>query len=401
VFGKLALAYNKWGSDYDFESDAFGSLYALYVRFHEEAEKDESLEEQGSAIFKRMEEGDKDLHRLWQKFVDISMVEYNRMWKLLGVEHVLVRGESFYNDRLKDTEQRIEEAGLLEESEGAMVVDLEDQDMPPCLIRKSDGASLYATRDLASAIYRAEELHADLNLYVTGQEQDLHFKQIFAVLKKMKFPWAESCHHVSHGLYRFKDVGKMSSRKGQVIRLKDVLEKAISMVRKIIEEKNPDLEDKDIVARQVGVGAIIFNDLVNDRVKNVEFDWERVLDFEGDSGPYVQYMAVRCRSLLRKAGGSVPTSIELELSEPAERELVRLLLNYEETLNQAFKYFKPHYLATYLLDVCRAFSQFYHHCRILGDDQKLQESRLALVWSTLQILQQGLAVLNIETPEYM
>ena len=400
-FGKLAWAYKKWGSEYDFQNKPFESLYALYVRFHEEAEKDESLNQEGSLVFKKMEQGDPESEKMWKSFVDISMQEYTRLWNMLGVKHDLVRGESFYNDRLKPTEALLEKKGLLKESEGAMVVDLEPFGMPPCLIRKSDGASLYATRDIAAAIFRAEELHADLNVYVVGVEQSLHFKQLFKVLELMGYPWAKGCHHVAFGLYKFKDLGKMSSRKGNVIRLEDVVDRAIEMVEKIIEEKNPNLENKAQVAKQVGIGAITFNDLVNDRVKNVDFDWEKVLSFEGDSGPFVQYCHVRCVSILKKYGQPVPKQFSMELTSPEERELIGRLLNFSETLRASFQHFKPHILAGYLLDVCRSFSQFYHNNRILGEAPQIESSRMVLVSITQKILAQGLKVLNIEAPDAM
>lgn len=401
-FGKLAWAYMNWGHEYDFDAKPFESLFQIYVRFHEQAEQDENLNVQGSLVFKRLEEGDPQVAAIWKKFVDVSMVEYKRLWALLGVQHDLVRGESFYNDKLKPTEALIEKAGLLEESQGAMVVRLENENLPPCLIRKSDGASLYATRDIASAIYRREELKADLNLYVVGEEQTLHFKQVFHVLKKMGFEWAKDCHHIAFGLYHFKE-GRMSTRKGNVVLLEEVLSKAIEMMRDLVEQKNPDLSDaaKDLVARQVGVGAVIFNDLVNDRVKNVEFDLARVLSFEGDSGPYVQYMNVRCLSVLRKYGHEVPREMPIVLDSQWERELIRQLMNFQDVLHGAFRQFKPHILAVYLLDLCQAFSQFYHHCRVLGEAPQIEQSRVALVFAVHRVLTSGLKILNIEAPEMM
>lgn len=401
-FGKLAWAYLNWGHEYDFDSKPFESLFQIYVRFHEQAEQDENLNLQGSLVFKRLEEGDSQVTAIWKKFVDVSMVEYNRLWALLGVQHDLVRGESFYNDKLKPTEALIEKAGLLEESQGAMVVRLENENLPPCLIRKSDGASLYATRDIASAIYRKDELKADLNLYVVGEEQTLHFKQVFHVLKKMGFDWAKDCHHIAFGLYHFKE-GRMSTRKGNVVLLEEVLSKAIEMMRDLVEAKNPDLSgpEKDLVARQVGVGAVIFNDLVNDRVKNVDFDLARVLSFEGDSGPYVQYMNVRCLSVLRKFGHEIPHDMPVILDSQWERELIRQLMNFQDVLHGAFRQFKPHILAVYLLDLCQAFSQFYHHCRVLGEAPQIERSRVALVYAVHRVLTSGLKILNIEAPEVM
>lgn len=399
-FGKLAWAYMNWGHEYPFDEKPFESLFNLYVRFHEEAEKNPALEDEGSKVFKRLEDGDKQIEALWRKFVDISLADYQRIWDSLGVKHDLVRGESFYNDRLKAVEDELEKKGLLVESDGAMVVRLDEEGMPPCLIRKSDGASLYATRDLASAIYRMAELRADLNLYVVGVDQTLHFRQVFAVLAKMGYPWVDKCHHIAFGMYRFKDA-KLSTRKGNAIFLEDVLNKAVELVREIIARKNPELAGAEQVARQVGMGAVVFNDLVNDRVKNVDFDWDRALDFEGDSGPYVQYCGVRCLSLMRRFGRPVDDSFAAELSGLEEKELMRVLLNYQDTLRNAFDNFKPHIVAGYLLEVCHRFGQFYNKCRILGEPAPIERSRMTLVRITHSVLAEGLGVLGIELPDAM
>ncbi len=400
-FGNLAWAYQNWGSEYPFVEKPFESLFQLYVRFHQAAETDADLARKGAETFVKLENGDPEITKIWKMVVEISLKEYSKLWGLLGVQHDLVRGESFYNDRLRDVEQRLEDKGLLVESDGAMVVRLDDEGMAPCLIRKTDGASLYATRDLASAIYRREDLKADLNLYVVGAEQTLHFRQVFSVLKRLGYSWWETCHHVSFGMYRFKDIGKMSSRKGNVILLDDVLSKAISMVKEIIEQKNPSLQDKEKVAEQVGVGAIIFNDLMNDRVKNVDFDWERILDFEGDSGPYVQYCAVRCQSLIKKYNRPIATKMKVDLTTLEESELIRSMLSFSDTVSTAFDHFKPHLVATHLLEICRLFNHFYSKHRILGEEEGLVESRMVLVAATQQVLSQGLGLLNIQVPEAM
>lgn len=399
-FGKLAWAFMNWGKEYPFEERPFESLYNLYVRFHEEAEKNPEMEAEGSKVFKRLEDGDPQVQALWQKFVDISLKDYQRIWDRLHVKHELVRGESFYNDRLKPVENELEQRGLLEESEGAMVVRLDDADMPPCLIRKSDGASLYATRDLASALYRMNEIKADLNLYVVGVDQTLHFRQVFKVLEKMGYPWVGACHHIAFGMYRFKDA-RISTRKGTAIFLEDVLNKANELVREVIKEKNPDLKNPEKVAEQVGVGAIIFNDLMNDRVKNVDFDWDRALDFEGDSGPYVQYTGVRCLSLMRKYGKPVSGKLPVALETAEEKELLRCLLAYQDTLKNAFENFKPHFVAGYLIDVCHRFSSFYNKCRIIGEPPEIEASRMTLVQMVHAIIEEGLKVLSIELPEAM
>lgn len=399
-FGKLAWAYQEWGSQYPFDEDPFESLFSLYVRFHEQAETDESLDEKGALTFKKLEEGDPEIIALWEKFVSISMEEYQKIWDLLKVRFDLVRGESFYNKRLGPTEKMIEDKGLLEESEGAQVVRLDKEGLPPCLIRKSDGASLYATRDIASAIYRVEELGADLNLYVVGVDQTLHFKQVFHVIDKMGYPWAKNCHHISFGMYRFKDT-RMSTRKGNVIFLCDVVDRAIEMVEKIIEKNKPDFLHKKEIARQVAVGAIIFNDLFNDRVKDIDFNWDRVLNFQGDSGPYVQYCQVRCRSLMKKYGKETPEVWPITLESEEERTLLKLFHSYEEVLTQSFTHFKPHFVANYLLDVCQAFGYFYHKHRIIGEPEETEASRMGLVSATQKILESGLKILNIESPDEM
>ncbi len=405
-FGKLAWAFREWGSEYDFKGQPFKSLFDIYVRFHEEAEKNPELEAKGSLVFKELEQGSKDVEEIWKMFVKISLVEYQRLWNLMGVKHDLVRGESFYNDRLKPVEKMLEEKGLLKESEGATIVDL-GEEIPPCLIRKSDGASLYATRDLASALYRMNELKADMNLYVVGFDQSLHFKQVFKVLELAGFPWTKQCHHIPFGLYRFKEGMKMSTRKGQVIFLEDVLNQAVELTAKIIAVKNPSLSaaEQKSIAEDVGVGAVIFGDLLFDRIKNVEFDWDRILSFEGDSGPYVQYMYVRCASLTRKYKQERGLSPSFEnvavLSQPDERELIRILMGYDEILEGAFKNFKPNILAQYMLEVCGAFSRFYHNNRILNEPPEVESSRMALVAATQAVLFQGMRNLSMRAPEMM
>ena len=398
-FGKLAWAYLNWGKDYDFKAKPFESLYAMYVRFHDEAEKDPKLEAEGSLMFKRLEAGDPEVTAIWKEFVEISMKDYQRLWSMLGIHHDLTRGESFYNDRLKDVEKKLEAKGLLIESEGAMVVQL-GEEMPPCLIRKSDGASLYATRDLASAIYRHDELKSKLNLYVVGVDQTLHFKQVFKVLELMGYDWAKDCHHIAFGMYRFKE-GKMSTRKGRTVFLEDVVTQAIELVDKLMLEKNPGLENRAKIAEQVALGAIIFNDLAVDRVRDVEFDWEKALSFEGDSGPYVQYMHVRCLSLIRKYAKPIPLNFSKTLDALEERELIRLLLSYQDVLTVAFTMFRPNVLAQYLLELCATFSRFYNKHRILGEAADVEASRMLLVDITRQVMAAGLRTLNMQAPEVM
>jgi arginyl-tRNA synthetase len=406
-FGKLAYAYLEWdggkAKDYDFKNKPFDALFQLYVDFHKAAEENPELEKKGSLTFKRLEEGDPEIVKIWKMFLEISLNEYNRIYGMLNIQFDLIQGESFYNDKMDATLAKLQKLGLLKESDGAQVVFFDNDEMPPCILKKSDGATLYATRDITSAIYRHDNMKADHLLYVVGVDQTLHFQQVFKVLEKMGYSWAKNCHHVAFGMYRFKDMGKMSTRRGQVIFMDDVLSKSMELARNIIEEKNPDLENKEKIAEQVGIGAIIFNDLATDRVKNVDFDWDKVLDFEGDSGPYVQYCIVRCKSILRKHGKPVAGEIKTDLASKEERHLIRLMLNYSEVLTIAYKNFKPSFLAQYLLDVCKAFNAFYQHHKILDAsvEENLRESRLRLVQCTEILLTRGLNILGVQSPEKM
>ncbi len=395
-FGKLLWAYQKWHKEYDFEHNPFETLVKLYVRFHKEAEQDPKKLKQATDLFQKLEVGDSVLEKLWEKFVDLSLKNYDKYWKYLNVKHDLVLGESFYRKFTEDLKSRLKKKNLLEKSEGAEVVFLEDT--PPCLIIKSDGASTYGARDLSSAIYRFETLKADKNIYITGTDQKLHFKQIFQTLKKMEIP-SENCLHLSFGMYRFKGEGKMSTRKGQSIYLKDVIQQAIERVQKIIEERRPQLDNKDKIAKQVGIGAIVFNDLINDRIKDVDFDWNKVLDFEGNSGPFVQYTHVRCLSLLKKVKGDIKKTFSKEPFTEEEMNLIWLLLIFEESVLQSFKHFKPHILARYLLDLSRGFNRFYASERILDSNRK--EDLILLVDTVRRILHKGLSILNVPTPSAM
>lgn len=400
-FGKLAWAYRQWGKDYDFSKEPVDSLVKLYVRFHDEAEKNPELEKFAAETFLKLEAGDAEILRIWKYMTEVSFVEYDRIYELLGVKHDEILGESFYNDKMDDVVRRLERAGLLKESEGAQVVFFDDKEkMPPCLIKKSDGASIYATRDLAAAIYRHEVMKGDELLYVVGTAQSLHFKQIFRVLEMLGYDWAKNCHHIGFGLYRFKD-GKMSTRQGKVILAEDILRQAIDLVGRMIEEKNPDLPDKSLVARQVAVGAVIFNDLVNDRVKDIDFDWDRMLNTEGDSGPYVQYTNVRCKSILRKYGKAAAKVPVRTLETPEEERLVFSLLQFGHVVDVSYRQYKPNILAQYLLELCGHFSHFYHKNRIIGEAAEIESSRASLVQATSRVLTDGLALLNIPSPEMM
>ena len=395
-FGNLAYAYQKWQHEYSFEKEPLQSLYKLYVRFHEEMETNPKFKDKGGECFRKLEAGDPEITKLWKLFISITTKEHKKLYDLLGVQFDVTQGESFYNDKLGTTIKRIQDAGCLQESQGASVVFLKNG--PPCIIKKSDGSSLYATRDIASAFYRHEVIKADEILYVVGSEQSLHFKQIFEVLDQMKCDWAKNCHHIAFGLYRFKDT-KMSTRAGNVVFMEDVLNEAIARTSQIIEAKNSQLSNKAEIAKQVGIGAVIFNDLMCDRIKNIDFDWSKVLNFEGDSGPYVQYCLVRCRSLLKKYQKEVLPYFEKDLETQEEIQILVTLVAFPEILQQAWKVFKPHILAQYVLKLCQEFSVFYNKHKILGEDK--ETARMTLVYCIEKILSQSLQILGVPTPSEM
>lgn len=403
-FGKLIVAYKLWGRDVDLGSDAIDKLLQLYIRFHEEAETKPELEEQARAWFKRLEDGDPEAVGLWQRFRELSLVEFRRVYDLLGIEFDAYTGESFYNNMLDDTVRRLEEAGLTKVSNGAVIVPLDEYDLPPCLLKKTDGATLYATRDIAAAIYRQNTYHFDRALYVVGMPQQLHFKQVFATLAKLGENWVANCVHVPFGIIRYGDE-VISTRRGNLIFLEDVLNRAISLTREVIEQKNPDLENKEEVARAVGIGAVIFADLRHNRVKDVDFAWEDVLNFEGDTGPYVQYSHARACSILRRAGFTPRVeSAEVDweaLSSREEIELLKQLAAFPEVVREAAAEDEPSTIARYLLDLCRDFNTFYHARRVMGQEAGLERARLHLVAATRQVLANGLFLLGLAAPESM
>ncbi|MFN8848019.1 MAG: arginine--tRNA ligase [Bdellovibrionales bacterium] len=401
-FGKLAWSVKRWGSELGDKLWTIEGLLELYVRFHDEAEKHPHMEVEASETFLRLERGDQEIKKLWTKIVEVSLEDYSRLYKILNVTHEKTIGESFYNDRLLSVIQLLESKNLLVESEGARVVKFpENENLSPCLIQKSDGASLYATRDLASALFRKNDLKGDLLVYVVGADQALHFKQVFRVLEMCDFAWAKNCHHVSFGLYRFKE-GKMSTRKGRVIHLEDVLSTAIELVEGVFKEKGRNIEDSRTTIQDVAIGAVIFNDLMNDRVKNVEFDWDRAISTEGDSGPYVQYTAVRCKSLLRKKPGyQFDPHFSAKDWNESELSLIFRLSQFAETVKASCQQFKPNLLAQYLLQVCSQFSHFYHENRVLDEPLAIEMRRLHLVYLTEKVLSEGLGLLGIKCPEQM
>ena len=399
-FGKLIVAYLKWGDDAQLEQDPITYLYELYVRFHREAEANPALEEEARFWFKRLEDDDDQARTLWQRFRDLSLTEFKRIYNILGVHFDAYQGESFYNEMLDDTVHEVEEKGLTEISDGALIVDLTDEGMPPCLLRKQDGATLYATRDLCAAIYRQQMYQFEKMLYVVGADQGLHFQQVFSVLDKLGHKWADRCVHVPFGLIRFKE-GKMSTRQGTLVFLEDVLNRATELAEQIIQEKNPALKNKAEVARQVGIGAVIFGDLSNDRIKNIDFDWDKVLDFSGETAPYIQYSHARISSILRKAGNWPAPYDATLLTADEEQAVVGTLARFSDAIARAAMTYKPSIVARYLVELAASFNRFYHQCPVLNAPDEIRDARLALVDAVRQVLVNGLTLLGITAPEEM
>ncbi|MFD1471052.1 arginine--tRNA ligase [Companilactobacillus mishanensis] len=399
-FGKLIVGYKKWGSEAEVEEDPINNLLKYYVRFHKEAEEKPELDDEARAWFKKMEDGDKDALALWTWFRKLSLSEFQKVYDRLGVEFDSYNGEAFYNDKMDDVIKTIQEKGLLEESRGAEIVDLSAQDLSPALIRKTDGATLYITRDLAAAIYRKNTYNFVKSLYVVGSEQSEHFKKLKAVLKMMGYDWSDDIHHIEFGLITTNGK-KLSTRKGRVILLENVLNDAVDLAKKQIEEKNPGLENKDQVAEDVGVGAVIFHDLKNERRDNFDFNLEEVVRFEGETGPYVQYTNARALSILRKVGDVDYASADsMSLSDPEAWDTIKLIQEFPEIVSRAGEKYEPSVIAKYSLKLAKSFNQYYAHSKILTEDDGLN-ARLALVKSVSIVLQMSLNLLGVNAPEEM
>ena len=398
-FGLLMVAYKKWGSQEAVEANPIDELLKLYVRINAKIENDPSLDEEGRLWFKKLEDGDPEATELWQWFRDESLTEFNRIYELLGVEFDSLNGEAFYNDKMDEGIQILEEKGLLQESKGASIVDLEDFNLPPAMIKKSDGATLYITRDIATAIYRARTYNFVKNVYVVGQEQANHFRQLKAVLKKMGFDWSDDMIHVDFGLVT-KNRQKLSTRKGNIILLEPTLLEAISRAKSQIEAKNPDLEDKEAVARAVGVGAVKFYDLKTDRRNGYDFDLEAMVSFEGETGPYIQYAYARIQSILRKANFQPDAEATYSLNDPESWEIIKLLQDFGRVVKRAADNYEPSLIAKYAISLAQAFNKYYAHTRIL-DESPERDSRLALSYSTAVVLKEALRLLGVEAPEKM
>ena len=415
-FGKLIVAFRKWGSEEELKKDPIQKLYDIYVRFHQEEENDPALSEQAREAFRALEDGDEEVTSLWNKFKDYSIAAFEKTYKLLGVHFDHYTGESFYNDKMEPAIARLEAAGLTEVSQGALTVNLDKYDLPPCLLRKADGATLYATRDIAGILYRAETYAFDRALYVVGTAQSVHFKQVFKVIALLeeaeKVPEdrriENRLRHVEFGWIKFKDE-MMSTRKGNIILLEEVLDKAIKLARARIAEKNPDLKAIGKTARMIGVGAVIFADLSSRRQKDVNFDWDEILNFEGETGPYLQYTHARLSSLLRNYGRKIPARISHGLLDnPEEARVIDLLYRFPQIVFEAAESCEPFVISSYLIELAAAFNKVYQRKddqgrmdKIISDDEKLTAARMVLVAGVRTVIKEGLYLLGIEAPEEM
>ena len=402
-FGKLIYAYKHWGSEEAVKEGGVKELTRLYVRYHKESENDPSMDDEARSYFKLIENGDEECVKLFNLFKEITLKEVEKIYDELDIKFDSYAGESFYNDKMQPVIDELAEKGLLVESEGAKIVDLEKYGMPPCIILRSDGASLYATRDLAAACYRKEHYDFDKCLYVVAYQQNLHFKQIFKVLELMGKSWAKDLVHVAYGMVSLLDDNgnqvAMSTRNGTVVLLEDVLKKCHEKCLEIIEQKNPDLEDKENVARQVGTGAVIFGALSNSKIKDIAFSYSKILNFDGETGPYVQYTAARIKSVLRK-GGAIG-KYEIKNVNEDEYQLIALLSTFPDVVKAAAERLEPFFVTRYAIDVASAFNKFYFDCKIIGDDANETNFRLAISSATLTVLSSALTLLGIKVPERM
>ncbi|HEM6306145.1 TPA: arginine--tRNA ligase [Streptococcus suis] len=398
-FGMLIVAYKLWGDKAAVEADPISELLKLYVRINAEAEEKPELDDEARQWFKKLEDGDPEAHELWQWFRDESLVEFNRIYDKLDVTFDSYNGEAFYNDKMDEGIQILEEKGLLQESKGARIVDLENYNLPPALIMKTDGATLYITRDMATAMYRKRTYDFVKSIYVVGQEQINHFKQLKAVLKEMDFDWSDDMTHITFGLVT-KDKKKLSTRKGNIILLEPTLDEAISRALTQIEAKNPDLENKEEVAHAVGVGAVKFYDLKTDRDNGYDFDLEAMVSFEGETGPYVQYAYARIQSILRKANFVPSAENDYKLADAESWDIIKHIQNFSNVVERAGDKFDPSLIAKYAINLAQAFNKYYAHTRIL-DESPERDSRLALAYATGLVLKEALRLLGVKAPEKM
>ena len=402
-FGKMVVAYRKWGNPEEVEKKGVRGLLELYVKFHEEAEKDPELDEIARATFTSMEQGDEEALALWRLFVDISLKEVSRVYDMLDVKFDSFLGESYFFTRTDELISILKEKNLLQESEGAQIVDLSEENMPPCIVLKKDGSTLYATRDIAAAMYRKNTYDFDKCLYITGMEQILHFSQWFKVCEKIGFPWSKDLVHIPYGLVSLEG-GKLSTRGGNVIFLEDLLHEAVQKTKEIMMEKNPDLENMDQVAQQVGVGAVVFHDLFNNRIKDVTFSWDQVLNFDGETGPYVQYTFARASSVLRKAQWDPTNQEAIDMSlltDEYSQEILKLIENFPKRVEEACQKWEPYMITRYTVALATAFNKFYHENSIMNAEENVKTARLKLTYVVTQVIKQGLYLIGVQAPEKM
>ena len=404
-FGKLIEGYKMWGEEYDIEKDPINELTKIYIRINEACKNDEQILENCRNNFKKLEDGDSYCVEIWKKFRELSLQEFQKVYDLLGSKFDSWNGESFYSDKMPEVIDLLQKTGKLVESQGAKIIDLEDKGInTPCIIEKSNGSTTYATRDLAAILYRARTYDFDKALYVTSYEQVLHFKQVFEVAKLLGLDekYTNGLEHVSFGMVLLPE-GKMSTREGNIIKLEELLNEAISRAKEIIEQKNPDLENKEEVAKKVGIGAVIFNDMSASRIKDEVFDWNTILNFQGETGPYIQYTYVRTKSVLEKAGYLLKMeNVKIDnLSDEYSMAILKLIYNFEDILIQVTDKNEPSMLARYLIELAKAYSSFYNENKIIVDDKDVQDARVYLTYAVSQVLKQGANLLGIEMPEKM
>lgn len=407
-FGKMICAYRRWGNREDVINSPIKTLLGYYTKFHVEVEEHPELEDEARAIFTKLEQGSKEEVELWQWFREESLKEFQRVYDMLGIEFDSYNGESFYSDKMPRFEKELSDKGLLHESNGAQVVDLEEYKLGTALIKKSDGSSLYITRDIAAAVYRKENYDFYKNIYVVATQQNLHFQQLFKIIELMGYDWANQCVHVPFGMVRLEE-GTMSTRHGRVVFLEDVLNGAIEKTREIIEEKNPNIENLEEITSQVGIGAVVFNELSNNRIKDYTFKWDQILNFDGETGPYVQYTHARCASLLRKAGEDIvakaqdPKNVDFALLAKSDSayELTKLIYAFPGVVEQAGEKYEPSIITRHIIDIAQCFNKFYHDEHIIVDDEVEKISKIALVIATKRVIATGIGLLGMKAPERM